>query len=119
MIKHFLKWYLVLVILNSNLYGNSNHQLIIDGKVIVVKSVNDAYFTNKCLDITKCFILPGQLKFSPKQNILFSLCYQSNGSPKFAQFKISKEKITVCIGSKGLIDLDTMMYKYKKIKNFK
>ncbi|GEM_PF-6635458 len=88
--------------------------LIENEKSISVLVDGNNVYTKECKDIKKCFSFPKKLKFSSNQNILFSLCYQSEGNPKFATLKSSEKKVQVCVKDKSVVELDEMMGQFKK-----
>ncbi|WP_040314275.1 hypothetical protein [Bacteriovorax sp. BAL6_X] len=70
--------------------------------------------SKECLNISDCFTFPNSLKFYSNQNPLFSLCYQSKGTPRFGH--INKVKITGCINSNNkVVDLNSLMKAYKMV----
>jgi len=92
--------------------SESKETLIIDKKEfsVIVKGRN--IYSSNCKDITKCFELPIKLRTYPNQNPLFSLCYQSEGTPRFAIIKSSKKKVQVCTKESKVVELDQMMSFY-------
>lgn len=93
---------------------NSDTLLIENGKSYPVQVDGNNLYSKDCKIINKCFSFPEKLKFSSNQNILFSLCYQSEGRPKFASLKSNKKKVQVCVKDKYVVELDEMMGQFKK-----
>lgn len=114
--KRFTKWFISLLILIST--SNSFANLIkIKSKTysnIVIK--NDKLYSKSCKQIQNCFTTPEKLKLYQNQNPLFSLCFQSKGTPHFVQINSEKSKRQVCLKDKHIVDLNSLMLLYKRNK---
>jgi len=111
-----LTWLIAIPILISNSFACENKKLNIDSVDYKVCIDGFKLYSVGCQNPKECFDLPTKsLEYSPKQSPLFSLCYQSNGSPFFALVEGEKMKREVCLSkNKRIIDLDSLMSAFNK-----
>lgn len=104
-----MKWLVVLLILPTSSFA-CKLDLKIGDKAYKVCNKADRIFTKDCESVAHCFKKIKKLKFSSNQSPLFSLCYQSGATPRFAKIQGQKNKVEVCIkdGSK-IVDLNSLM----------
>ncbi len=110
-------WSLLSTILAIESKSHSDTLLIDKSESISVLVNGRNIYSKNCKEIKNCFIVPTELSFYSNQNILFSLCYQSEGIPKFATLKKSKKKVQVCTKGKSVVELDELMTYYKSMKS--
>ncbi len=112
-----MKWLKLSLILTLSVSGAFGGSLTLeDGKSITIEVEGNKIDTKECKEPSDCFLFPKKLKFYSYQSPLFSLCYQSGGTPKFVNLEGKKHKIEFCFkGNKG-VDLETLMKAYKASK---
>ncbi len=111
MIKSLLIWQILWTTSATDIKEAKDILIIDDIKLNVIVKGRDIY-SQDCKNLEKCFKLPTKMRFYPNQNPLFSLCYQSEGTPRFAIVKSSKEKVQVCTKEAKVVELDKMMSFY-------
>lgn len=112
-----MKWFMKLIILISlfsKAYGVTLTQS--NGKAIEVDVDGKRVYSKDCSKIYNCFKFPKKLKFYPNQSPLFSLCYQSGGTPEFVNLEGEEHKIEFCFKDNKGVDLETLMKAYKALK---
>lgn len=111
-----MKWLISLIILTGSAYASTSQGdvLLYAEKTLNVLRNGRVIYTPGCEIAGSCFSIPNELKTSPNQNPLFSLCYQSGGTPYFAKLKSDGEKVPVCLKKEmKALDLESLMREYK------
>tara|TARA_Y100000780_G_scaffold226709_1_gene241261 strand:+ start:86880 stop:87218 length:339 start_codon:yes stop_codon:yes gene_type:complete len=112
-----MKWLKTFFILTLSAYKAFGGNLTLpDAKRVTIKVEGNKIFTKECKAPSNCFDFPKELKFYSYQSPLFSLCYQSGGTPKFVKIDGKKHKIEFCFKNNKGVDLETLMKAYKAYK---
>lgn len=109
-----MKWLAILFIFPISSFA-CELELRANKQVYKVCQKGDYIFSKECELAGECFKTPTSLNHSSSQSPLFSLCYQSNGKPRFAKLQGKKNKIEVCINSDSkIVDLNSLMRYFKE-----
>ncbi len=112
-----MKWLKELLILTLSISGAFGGSLALDnGKSITIEVEGNKIYTKECKEPSNCFDFPKELKFYSYQSPLFSLCYQSGGTPQFVKLEGREHKIEFCFKDNKGVDLETLMKGYKTTK---
>ena len=106
-------WHLTSISFANEVATKDEVTLLKSKKTFIVLKIGNTLISETCKDITRCFDIPHELIFFSNQNPAFSLCFQSNGKPHFAIVNSDKRKVTLCERENKIVDLETLMKKYK------
>lgn len=77
----------------------------------------ERYLSAECKSIETCFIQKKiEFKFFPDQSPGFSLCYQLEGKPFFAEVSGKSEKVPMCFKAPYYVDQEHLFMSFKKVK---
>lgn len=113
-----MKWLKVLPLLPISTFA-CDLGITLDESAYKVCLKDDRVYSRNCEIVANCFELPKKMKFNSSQNPLFSLCYQSGGTPFYTDIKALKLRTRVCLSDRGdIVGLSSLMLEYKKsLKN--
>ena len=75
------------------------------------------YLSADCKNVEKCFLQKKiEFKFFSDQSPGFSLCYQLDGKPFFAEVVGKTEKVPMCFKKPYYIDQENLFMSFKKVK---
>ncbi len=116
--RGIMKWLKILALLPISALA-CDLDISLDEKIYKVCRIDDHVYSQDCKLVSNCFQLPKKMKYSLNQNPLFSICYQSGGTPYYTNIKTLDLKTRVCLNGKGdIVGLGSLMLEYRKsLKN--